>query len=413
MKKIPNPIQVFSSKAHLYEHYRWCYTPEAIQTLWEVTGLTPETVVADIGAGTGILTREFAGKVGRIYAIEPNYEMRKIARQILMGIPCCHLVAARAEALPLSNDSVDLVTVAQAVQWFEPEAARAAIWRVLKPGGWLALVRNYSTDRRMAEALDKIYPPECHTTAAMIGTQQPRTFYYQGKNDLKLVFPFKSTLNWDAFFGALLTASSAPDEGSHAYENFKIAAWEIFNRFQSRNGLEVHAETELYVGQIDTTQNNDLKVKLREVHSTDLPHFFQHIQDPEALHMAAFTPENPENWDAFQTNWNRIMADDYIVINTILFMGIVAGHIFHFEIDSRTEISYWLGKAFWGKGIATRALSEFLIQVETRPLYARVAKDNAASIRVLEKCGFTIMGEDRGFANAREGEVEEYVLKLN
>jgi RimJ/RimL family protein N-acetyltransferase len=83
-----------------------------------------------------------------------------------------------------------------------------------------------------------------------------------------------------------------------------------------------------------------------------------------------------------------------------------------FEQSGEREVGYWIGREYWGKGIATRALSEFLGHVKVRPLYAHVAKHNIASIRVLEKCGFTISGEDKRFSNARGEEVEEFVLKL-
>lgn len=78
----------------------------------------------------------------------------------------------------------------------------------------------------------------------------------------------------------------------------------------------------------------------------------------------------------------------------------------------RREVSYWIGKEYWGKGIATRALSEFLSELTDRPLYARAAKDHLASLRVLEKCRFAIVGEDKGFASARGRETEEFVLEL-
>jgi len=90
----------------------------------------------------------------------------------------------------------------------------------------------------------------------------------------------------------------------------------------------------------------------------------------------------------------------------------VAGHVLRFDEAGYPEVSYWLGKDYWGQGIATRALAAFLGQVQARPLYARAAKDNHASIRVLEKCGFTIVGEDKGFSNARGADVEEYILML-
>ena len=111
-------------------------------------------------------------------------------------------------------------------------------------------------------------------------------------------------------------------------------------------------------------------------------------------------------------HWDKILNSDAIIKQTILYDDQVAGHIVQFEQFGEPEISYWIGKSFWGKGIATSALNSFLKQVTLRPLYARVVKDNIGSIRVLEKCGFVIIGEDKGFANARQAEVEEFILKL-
>jgi RimJ/RimL family protein N-acetyltransferase len=87
--------------------------------------------------------------------------------------------------------------------------------------------------------------------------------------------------------------------------------------------------------------------------------------------------------------------------------------VLSYEEDGKPEVSYWIGKEYWGRGIATWALADFLVHINRkRPIYARAAKDNLASLRVLEKCGFKIIGEDKGFANARNGEVEEYLLEL-
>jgi RimJ/RimL family protein N-acetyltransferase len=101
-----------------------------------------------------------------------------------------------------------------------------------------------------------------------------------------------------------------------------------------------------------------------------------------------------------------------VTIKTILFEGHVTGHIASFDQSGKREITYWIGKEYWGKGIATKALSEFLDHERARPLYARAAKDNVASLRVLEKCDFTICGHDKGFAYGRGEEIEEYILKL-
>jgi RimJ/RimL family protein N-acetyltransferase len=153
-------------------------------------------------------------------------------------------------------------------------------------------------------------------------------------------------------------------------------------------------------------------VLLREISESDLPIFFEQQLDPEANYMAAFTAKDPEDRTAFTEHWAKILADETITLRTILFEGFVAGHIVSHGWFGEPEISYWIGKEFWGRGIATRALSDLLDQLLDRPLYARVAKDNKASIRVLEKCGFALSGEDKGYSNARGEEVEEFILKL-
>lgn len=140
-------------------------------------------------------------------------------------------------------------------------------------------------------------------------------------------------------------------------------------------------------------------VRLRDVKESDLKIFYEHQRDPEAYQMARF-PSREE--DAFMVHWHKIMGDEAVTLKTILFHGQVAGNIVSFLHGDAREIGYWIGREFWGKGIATEALSRFLRQVKTRPLYAGVAKQNVASIRVLEKCGFAISGKNG----------EELTLKL-
>jgi RimJ/RimL family protein N-acetyltransferase len=112
-------------------------------------------------------------------------------------------------------------------------------------------------------------------------------------------------------------------------------------------------------------------------------------------------------------HWHRILADPTSIIRTIVVDGQVAGSVSSYQDAGHLEVTYWLGKNYWGKGLATRALTEFLAHVNPfRPIYARAAKDNIGSLRVLEKCGFRIIGEDKGFANARGKEVEEFLLQL-
>jgi RimJ/RimL family protein N-acetyltransferase len=120
---------------------------------------------------------------------------------------------------------------------------------------------------------------------------------------------------------------------------------------------------------------------------SDLPLFYAHQLDPEATHMAAFTARDH---DAFMAHWRKILADDAAIVNTILVEGEVAGNVVSWEEDGVREVGYWIDKAFWGKGIATRALTLYLELVPVRPLHAHVATHNLGSIRVLEKCGFKV-----------------------
>lgn len=153
-------------------------------------------------------------------------------------------------------------------------------------------------------------------------------------------------------------------------------------------------------------------VSLRDVTSADLPIFFDHQRDPVAVHLAAFTTKDPDDRAAFDYHWARILADEDNLIRTIVVDGAVAGSVSSYVGDIGPEVTYWLGREFWGRGIATAALAQFLRQQTTRPIYARAATDNAASLRVLTKCGFVITGESMGYANARGQEISEYTLEL-
>jgi RimJ/RimL family protein N-acetyltransferase len=153
-------------------------------------------------------------------------------------------------------------------------------------------------------------------------------------------------------------------------------------------------------------------IALRDVTEADLPVIFEYQQDPDANHMAAFIARDPADRDAFMAHWAKILGDATIILKTILVDGQVAGTVMSFEMFGEREVGYWIGRSYWGKGVATRALAAFLKHVTERPLYAHVAKDNIGSRRVLEKCGFTICGEGKDFSKARGVEVEEFILIL-
>lgn len=153
-------------------------------------------------------------------------------------------------------------------------------------------------------------------------------------------------------------------------------------------------------------------IALRELRDEDLPLLFAQWADPAAMHMAAFTTPDHVDRKAFERRWSRLRADETVLNRVVVVDDGVAGTIGSWGEDGEREVTYWIGRSYWGRGIATSALAAFLAVDRSRPLRARVASDNVASRRVLEKCGFRVIATDRGFAEARSAEIEELVLRL-
>lgn len=151
-------------------------------------------------------------------------------------------------------------------------------------------------------------------------------------------------------------------------------------------------------------------VKLRDVAEDDLPILFEYQLDPVAIEMAAFPARER---DAFSAHWTKIMGDPAVMAQVVLVDGLVAGDIVSFERFGQREVGYWIGRDHWGKGVATQAVSAFLLHDTSRPLFARVATHNVASIRVLEKSGFTVTDPDDEDPDPLGDGVEETVLRLD
>ena len=133
------------------------------------------------------------------------------------------------------------------------------------------------------------------------------------------------------------------------------------------------------------------KILLRPVLETDLKILFEQQLDREAVAMSAYPSKDSGE---FMRHWEGILKNKAIIARTILYKDKLAGHIICWkEGKYEQRVGYWIGKQFWGRGIATSALQEFLAQVKVRPLYAEVANHNPASKRVLEKNGFTLLAE--------------------
>ncbi len=245
-----DPKTVFSNKAEGYAKYRWDYAPQAVAAIFEIGRLTQQSAVADIAAGTGILTRHFAGRVRQIYAVEPNPEMRAVAARQLAAFPSISLVDGSAEATTLPAHSVDLISVAQALHWFEPQAALLEMGRILKRDGWLAVLRNNGTDNHRYDLLREILANVLGEGYA-IYPASPReaiNHYFTAGAYQRLTFDFQFRQSWPDFIGTLSSTSFMPDEADPNFEKIEYEVQKLFNRESHDGYLVVNGETELHIG---------------------------------------------------------------------------------------------------------------------------------------------------------------------
>ena len=154
-------------------------------------------------------------------------------------------------------------------------------------------------------------------------------------------------------------------------------------------------------------------IALRSVEDADLDALFDYMRDPEAVWMAAFTTEDPGDRQAFDAHMARVRSSRDNTTRAITCDGQLVGSIASFVSGDQTEVTYWIGRPAWGRGIASQALELLLRLVPVRPLHARAASDNIASLRVLQKAGFTVIGTENSYAPARHREIEETILRLD
>ena len=156
-----------------------------------------------------------------------------------------------------------------------------------------------------------------------------------------------------------------------------------------------------------------MHVSLRPLEDRDLDAIYEQGTDPESIRMAAFTAADPTDRGAFLARMSRLRADPSVSNRVIDVDGAFAGTIASFRMDDQLEVTYWVDRAHWGKGVASAALQLLLAETAERPVHARAASDNVGSLRVLEKAGFRRVGVDRGFAAGRGEEIEETILRLD
>lgn len=216
---------------------------------------------------------------------------------------------------------------------------------------------------------------------------------------------------------AVLSTLGAP--ACRALQSHQILSLEILSTYSKKELLQFHGLGKSAVPKLEAALHqvgrnfNKYTIELRPSVLSDLEFFFQFQLDPIANQLAAFTSEDYADKNAYMEKFVKLLNNPTIHNETIRVDGIIAGSIAKFEIDNEAEVTYWIDRKFWSKGVATAALHKFLMLENARPLSGRVAYDNFGSQRVLERCGFVKIGKDRGFANARQMEVEEFIYKIN
>ena len=255
----------FSGKAGIYSQYRPSYPDAFIDYLYNEVCFKAESIIADIGSGTGKLTEQLLKQKSFVYGVEPNDDMRNMANELLSNYPNYKSVAATAEDTELPNDSVDFITAAQAFQWFDSIRFKAECQRILKKNGKVILVRNERDFKNEMVGKNVVinnkYTPERNRieyTAKNNPSAGSHNTYKPGSEaDLYIVgaYEYKELLNIiemeeEVFIGWNLSGSYAPNESDVSYESYIAALKELFNEYRNGNCMSVPFITKSYVGTV-------------------------------------------------------------------------------------------------------------------------------------------------------------------
>jgi SAM-dependent methyltransferase len=250
-----DPTQRFSSRVDNYIKYRPHYPRAVLNLFRRECGLAPTAVVADIGSGTGILTELLLQNGNRVFAVEPNREMREAAERLLKSHPLFHSVSGTAEATTLKPESVDLITAGQSFHWFDQDKTRTEFCRILKPGGCVALVWN---DR---DAISQPFSRAYEQLVQAFGTDYAAATHRQidanvigsffGANGFKsATFPNEQAVDEEGLKGRLMSSSYAPEPGHPKHEPMLKALRELFEKYQTGGTVAFDYHTIVYYGRL-------------------------------------------------------------------------------------------------------------------------------------------------------------------
>ncbi len=249
-----DPTKRFSNRVEDYLKYRPSYPAAIIPLLESECGLSAESVIADLGSGTGFLTELFLKHGNRVFGVEPNPEMRAAGEEFLAAYPRFSSVSAAAESTGLPDHSVDLIVAGQAFHWFDRAAARPEFVRILKPGGSLALAWNgfrVESSPMMAAYQDLVvrYGTDYSEVAREVVGCDVESFYAPGSCNWAR-FEFQQTFDCEGLKGRLLSSSYAPEPGHPNYDAMLNDVRKVFDAHQQNGKVAFDYETELYYGHL-------------------------------------------------------------------------------------------------------------------------------------------------------------------
>jgi SAM-dependent methyltransferase len=249
---VTDPRQRFSGRVEKYARYRPGYPKAVLELLETECGLTEGSVVADVASGTGLLAELFLENGNRVLGVEPNDEMRRAGERYLAGYERFSSVAGTAEATTLDGGSVDFVVVGQAFHWFEPASTRSEFARILKPGGWVALLWN--DPRRDAtpflaayERLLQSYKTEEYKEFDLEG--KVGAFFGMGGYGYR-VFRHRQTFDLAGLEGRVLSSSYVPDVGEPGYSAMMDELERVFKMHEEDGLVAIEYETQVYYGRL-------------------------------------------------------------------------------------------------------------------------------------------------------------------
>lgn len=252
---LSNPQERFTGRVQSYRRYRPRYPKKIVDLLRRECGLRQDAAVVDVAAGTGLLTEIFLRAGFQVSAVEPNVEMRAVCAELERSYPTLRCVAGTAEETGLADGSADLITVAQAMHWFNLERTRAEFARVLKPGGWCAVIYNnrHMDGDRFNEAYERLlqkFGIDYYSVQRQhMGSERLAQFF--GPAEMKCAaFPNSQVLGLEAFEGRILSSSYIPRPGHERFGEMQAAIRRLFEENQSDGVVRIGYECTVCYGRI-------------------------------------------------------------------------------------------------------------------------------------------------------------------